>query len=372
MTPKELTEAAQALSTRAQQVCAVLDCVALDAEIAQLEEQSVADGFWDDARAAGAVMQKLEALKKKRHTLEQLARRTRDLSELAATATEDDVALYEEEYVQLARDLEELERQMLLSGPYDAGNAIVAIYAGAGGTDAQDWAEMLLRMYTRWAQERGFTVQILDASRGAEAGYKSVTFEVRGAHAYGLLRTEMGTHRLVRLSPFNADSLRQTSFARVEVLPVLEEADAVVLDMNDVRVDTYRSQGAGGQSVNTTDSAVRVTHIPTGLVATCQNERSQLQNKEHALKVLRAKLLQKQLEEQEKERAALRGENTSAAWGSQIRSYVLHPYKMVKDHRTGHETPQVQDVLDGDIDAFIDAALRWHSQRDHGILETSA
>lgn len=363
-TIKELLDTAQDLRTRMDASQEIFGRESKMARITELESQSHKEGFWDDAQTAGQIMQEAESLKKSVAGFDDVVQRVADATEMLSEAGENDMALYSDEVHELAVAVEKIETELLLSEPYDAGDAIVTIHAGAGGTDAQDWSEMLMRMYMRWADARGYGVEILDESRGAEAGYKSVTLEVRGRFAYGYLRTEMGTHRLVRLSPFNSDSLRQTSFARVEVLPVLaEDTVEVTLAPADLRVDTYRSQGAGGQSVNTTDSAVRITHIPTGTVATCQNERSQLQNKEQAMKVLRAKLLQKKLEEQKKERAALRGENVSAEWGSQIRSYVLHPYKMVKDHRTGHETPQTQDVLDGAIDAFIDAALKWQSHK---------
>ncbi len=369
MTIKELITATEELQKRITQISAVFDDEKKKARIAALEREVNRDDFWNDAQKAGKIMQKLETLKKERARMQSIVTRCVDLATLLTNGSDDESALYEEEYENLAKAVDALEVSVLLSEPYDEHDAIITLYAGAGGTDAQDWVAMLLRMYMRWAERHGFKSTILDESRGAEAGYKSVTCEISGERVYGFLRMEMGTHRLVRLSPFNADNLRQTSFARVEVLPVLEDAQECALNPQDLRIDTYRSQGAGGQSVNTTDSAVRITHIPTGIVVTCQNERSQLQNKEHALRVLRGKLLQRRLEEQAKERAALRSENVSAEWGSQIRSYVLHPYKMVKDHRTLYETSHVDDVLDGDIDVFIGAALRWHFQREHGILD---
>ncbi len=369
-TVRDVHACSERLTQRVESLMATVDTAALERAIADLTTQSTAPDFWDDARRAGAIMQRLEAQKARLAALRDIAARTRDLAQLVQDATDEDVALYAAECEEIMAAVTVQERAALLSGPYDAHDAIVTVFAGAGGTDAQDWAEILSRMYIRYAERTGFSVRVVDEARGTEAGYKSVTLEVRGADAYGMLRTEAGTHRLVRLSPFNADHLRQTSFARVEVVPVLEDdATEIVIAPQDIRVDTYRSQGAGGQSVNTTDSAVRITHIPTGIVVTCQNERSQLQNKEQALRILRGRLLQKRLEEQAAQRAALRGTDTRATWGSQIRSYILHPYKMVKDHRTGVETPQAQDVLDGNVQLFIDAALRWRAQQDRAILQ---
>ena len=259
----------------------------------------------------------------------------------------------------LQKETDELEFHTFFSGEYDSSDVIISIYAGAGGDDAQDWAEMLLRMYLRWAEQNNFKANIIDKTAGAEAGIKNVTIEIAGHWTYGNLRSEMGVHRLVRLSPFNSDNLRQTSFARVEVLPVVEDDLEFQIKTEDLRIDTFRSSGAGGQSVNTTDSAVRITHLPTSLVAQCQNERSQLQNKEKAMIILKAKLHQRFLEEKKKEKLKLRGEVQSAEWGSQIRSYVLHPYKMVKDHRTKFETANVDKVLEGELNDFIEAYLKW-------------
>ena len=256
--------------------------------------------------------------------------------------------------------LEELELGLLLSGRYDDGDTFISIQAGMGGTDAQDWAEMLLRMYTRWAEARGYQVNLVDQSEGDEAGIKSATLEVRGPYAYGHARAEAGVHRLIRLSPFNAAHTRQTSFARIEVMPEVDDAPEVAISPDDLRVDVFRSGGKGGQGVNTTDSAVRLTHLPTGLVVTCQNERSQIQNKETALRVLRGRLLERELQRQAEERLRLRGAYREAAFGSQMRTYYLHPSTLVKDHRTDHETSNVQAVLDGQIDEFIEAYLRWN------------
>jgi peptide chain release factor 2 len=265
----------------------------------------------------------------------------------------------EEKVLAIEKELDKLEFKLLLGGEYDRSDAILTIHSGAGGVDAQDWTEMLLRMYLRFAEKNNFKAKIVDEARGQEAGIKNVTVEITGPYAYGNLKSEGGVHRLVRLSPFNSDNLRQTSFALVEILPVVENIEEVVINPQDIRVDVFRSSGAGGQSVNTTDSAVRITHLPTSIVASCQNERSQIQNREQAMKILRAKLHQRYLDDREKEKAKLRGESVAAEWGSQIRSYVLHPYKMVKDHRTKRETANAEAVLEGDLDDFIEAYLRF-------------
>ncbi len=282
-----------------------------------------------------------------------------DLSELARL---DDASLLPDLQKETAALEEELERRSLLtmlSGPYDDDDALLAIHAGAGGTDSQDWAAMLERMYLRWAEDRGFETEILDRTEGEEAGLKSVTIAIDGRFAFGYLRSEKGVHRLVRLSPFDSAHRRHTSFALVEVLPQVAMGDAEVdLKASDVKIDVFRSSGAGGQNVQKNATAVRLTHLPTGIVVTCQNERSQLQNRENAMRVLRARLLEMKHAEQEQEIAVLRGEYTKAEWGSQIRSYVLHPYQMVKDHRTEYETGNTQAVLDGGLDAFMEAYLR--------------
>ncbi len=299
-------------------------------------------------------MKRLEKLKKIVEEIDVLQQGIDDLVELVEMSNEEELdADLVKELDNLEKKIDELELKTLFNGEYDDSNVIMTIRAGAGGVDAQDWAEMLLRMYLRWAERNNFKTKILDKTPGSEAGIKSVTLEISGELVYGYLRSEAGTHRLVRLSPFNADNLRQTSFAVVEILPIVENSTEVEIKESDLRVDTFRSSGAGGQSVNTTDSAVRVTHIPSGIVVTCQNERSQLQNKETALKILRAKLQQQKIEEQKQKEAELRGERSSAEWGSQIRSYVLHPYKMVKDHRTDYEENDAEKVLDGEIDNFI-------------------
>ncbi len=259
----------------------------------------------------------------------------------------------------LARRVGELEFQLMLSGPHDRRPAILAIHAGAGGTEAQDWAQMLLRMYLRWAERHGYTCEILDETPGEEAGIKSVTVEVRGPYAYGYLKAEKGVHRLVRLSPFDAAHRRHTSFALVEVMPEPEEAAKIEIKPDDLKIDVFRSSGAGGQNVQKTSTAVRITHLPTGIVVTCQNERSQLQNKETAMTILVARLAELEEQKREAERAALKGQHVEAGWGNQIRSYVLHPYNLVKDHRTDCETSNSSAVLDGELDPFIESYLKW-------------
>lgn len=287
---------------------------------------------------------------------------------LDLAGAESDAELEQEiqgEITQVERQVDALEFATLLSGEYAENGAIVTVHAGAGGTESQDWAEMLLRMYIRWAENHGFPVAVLDRAEGEEAGIKSATLEIDGPYAYGYLRSERGVHRLVRLSPYDAAHRRHTSFALVEVLPEIEQDDAEpLINTDELRVDTYRSSGAGGQHVNKTDSAVRITHVPSGIVVTCQNERSQMQNREVAMKILTARLIERRVEEREAEQARLKGEHVDAGWGNQIRSYVLHPYNMVKDHRTGEETSNSAAVLDGSIDRFVEAYLRTHPYSD--------
>ncbi len=305
-------------------------------------------------------MRRLVGLRKKVQEWRGIAKAVADLEELVSLA-EGDVSLQEEiksEIEQVASRLDELEFQAAFRSEYDARNALLAIYAGAGGTESQDWADMLMRMYLRWAERRGYRVEILDISPGEEAGIKSVVISVAGDYATGYLKSEHGVHRLVRLSPFDADHARHTSFALVEVIPEAEADIDVKINPEDLRIDTFRSSGPGGQHMQKTSSAVRVTHLPTGLVVTCQSERSQHQNKETVMKILRARLLELELGKREAERAKLKGERIEAAWGNQIRSYVLHPYKMVKDHRTGYQTGNTEAVLDGELDDFITAYLR--------------
>lgn len=327
----------------------------------ELRLQSEQPHFWNDPKAAGRVMQELEALENERASYERLKKTLTDLASFALLEDlkPQDAEELERESALVEKALNEWELKTLLGGEYDPKNALLTVRSGAGGVDAQDWAEMLLRMYLRYAENSGWKTRLLDESRGGEAGIKSATIEIIGMYAYGYLRGEAGIHRLVRLSPFNANSLRQTSFASVEVMPVIDDVAMLSVKQDDLRIDTYRSSGAGGQNVNKTESAVRVTHIPTGLVASSQSERSQLQNKEEAMKMLLAKLAQKHIEEQAAEKRKLRGEFKSVEWGNQIRSYVLHPYTLVKDHRTATETSDTGSVLDGHLQAFIESELRY-------------
>jgi len=304
-------------------------------------------------------MQELEGLRDDAKKLSELETETNGLKEMADLAVNDPEIKKEigQQLQKIEKDIESIEFDTLFQGEYDQSNAILSIHSGTGGTDAQDWAEMLLKMFLRFAERKNWKTKIIAESRGQEAGIKSATIEIAGKLAYGYLQSEAGVHRLVRLSPFNAKNLRQTSFALVEVLPEIDKIEEVEIDPGDLRIDTFRSGGAGGQSVNKTDSAVRITHIPTGIVAASQNERSQLQNKEQSMKILKAKLHQRYLENKEKEKQGLKGEHAEIQWGSQIRSYVLHPYKLIKDHRTKFESKNPEEVLDGKLDGFIEAYL---------------
>jgi peptide chain release factor 2 len=303
-------------------------------------------------------MRSLARLRKEVASWRELIRRADDALELASLDDEELRADIEEEVSSIEVELKKRETRMLLSGRHDRDNAVLAIHAGAGGTDSQDWAAMLQRMYLRWTEKRGYKTEILDSSEGEEAGIKSVTILVNGEYAYGYMRPEKGVHRLVRLSPFDSAHRRHTSFALVEVLPQVVTDSDIVIDPNNLRIDTYRSAGAGGQNVQKNETAIRITHIPTGIVVTCQNERSQSQNKANAMRVLRARLLDLKRQQKDEELAQIKGDHVKAEWGSQIRSYVLHPYQMVKDHRTNYEKGNADSVLDGDIDEFIEAYLR--------------
>jgi peptide chain release factor 2 len=331
----------------------------LSGRASALEGEMGAPGFWDDQERAAKITAEHARASRKLETFRELERDADDLEPLAELAEEDPelAGELEEQLGAVQRRLDGLEEQRLFSGRYDSGDALVAVNAGAGGTDAQDWAEMVLRMEMRWAEKRGFEVELLEASPGEEAGIKSATFLVKGENAYGLYGSEKGVHRLVRLSPFDAAHRRQTSFAGVEVSPVVDDIEDLAIDDDDLQIDTYRASGAGGQHVNKTDSAVRITHRPTGIVVQCQNERSQSSNKAEAMTMLRSKLLELEERKRREEIAKEKGEAQDVNFGSQIRSYVLHPYTMVKDHRTDHEMGDVNRVLDGDLDGFARAYL---------------
>lgn len=330
--------------------------------MAELEERLSDPSLWDDPPRAQRLTTRLARIREDVERYERLAERLEEaevldqlLDEQADTATE---AELREHLDTLASDVDRLELAALLSGEFDDADAIATLHAGAGGTESQDWAEMLLRMYLRWAEREGFEVELDEVSPGEEAGVKSATFTVKGKNAYGILSTERGVHRLVRISPFDASSRRHTSFASLDVVPVIEEDAEIEIDPNDLRIDTYRSSGAGGQHVNVTDSAVRITHLPTGITAACQNERSQMQNRAVAMRILKARLAEIARREREEKIENLRGERREIQFGSQIRSYVLHPYRLVKDHRTNVEVGNVDGVLDGDLERLIEAELR--------------
>ncbi len=340
----------------------VLDLDAMRAEIARLGEEVAAPDLWDDQANAQRVTSRLSALNAEVDRFTELDGRLEDLGVLVELGREegdaDSLAEAETELGKVQKAVEALEVRTLLSGEYDAREALLTIRSGAGGVDAADFAEMLMRMYVRWAEQHKYTVEVFDTSYAEEAGLKSATFAIHAPYAYGTLSVEAGTHRLVRISPFDNQGRRQTSFAAVEVVPVLEQTDDIEIPEEEIRVDVYRSSGPGGQSVNTTDSAVRLTHLPTGVVVSCQNEKSQLQNKASAMVILKAKLLAMKKAEEEAHLKELKGD-VAAAWGDQMRNYVLNPYQMVKDLRTGHETGNPQAVFDGDIDDFIEAGIRW-------------
>lgn len=343
---KQLAELAEALDTEG-----------LKRRRAELTAKQESEGFWSDLGKATAVNREAAAVDSKLEKYDKLVARTDDLEVLIDLSLESGTDSEQEEIAaelaEIDKLTEELRLQTLLNGKYDGNDAIMSLHAGAGGTEAQDWVSMLYRMYTRYAERNGYKVTVIDSLAGDDAGLKSVTFTVEGENAYGYLKSEKGVHRLVRISPFDSQSRRQTSFASVEVMPKIDDAGEIVIRPEDLKIDTYRSGGAGGQHVNKTDSAVRITHIPTGIVVQCQNERSQIQNREQAMEMLRGKLAEKQEQEQQEHEAELKGEVKKIEWGSQIRSYVFCPYTMVKDHRTGCETGNITAVMDGDLEAFI-------------------
>ncbi|MFD7500498.1 peptide chain release factor 2 [Streptomyces sp. NPDC059850] len=363
----DVSEELKSLSSTMGSIEAVLDLDKMRADIAVLEEQAAAPSLWDDPENAQKVTSKLSYLQGHLRRAEELRGRIDDLEvlfELAADEGDDDARVEAEAELDAVRKaVDEMEVRTLLSGEYDAREAVVNIRAEAGGVDAADFAEQLQRMYLRWAERHGYKTEIYETSYAEEAGIKSTTFAVQTPYAYGTLSVEQGTHRLVRISPFDNQGRRQTSFAGVEVLPVVEQTDHIEIDESELRVDVYRSSGPGGQGVNTTDSAVRLTHIPTGIVVSCQNERSQIQNRATAMNVLQAKLLERRRQEEQAKMDALKGDGGNS-WGNQMRSYVLHPYQMVKDLRTEFEVGNPQGVLDGELDGFLEAGIRWRKKRE--------
>lgn len=343
----------------------VLDVEALRTRVRELEDQASDPSLWEDPEHAQQVTSELSAVQATVKKVQSLRQRLEDLPIMVELAEEEGegLDLAQQELAELTEEIASLEVKTMLSGDYDQREAVINIRSGAGGVDAADWAEMLMRMYVRWAEKNGHKVDIYDISYAEEAGIKSATFVVHGEYMYGTLSVEQGAHRLVRISPFDNQGRRQTSFAEVEVLPVVEQTDHIEIPDAEIRVDVYRSSGPGGQSVNTTDSAVRLTHIPTGIVVTCQNEKSQIQNKASAMRVLQAKLLERKRQEERAELDAL-GAGGNASWGNQMRSYVLHPYQMVKDLRNNYEVNDPQKVLDGDIDGFLEAGIRWRMSEE--------
>ena len=338
----------------------MFDGLGLDEKKKASEKASTAPDLWDNPKKAEGILKELKYwsdLDEKWKNIKQKAEDVEALSNMIDQDKKEETEELENDYKKLETIFQKAHVELVLSGQYDKNDAIMVISSGTGGVEAQDWAEMLLRMYLRYFEKKEWNANVTDKNASEEAGIKSATIEIRGMMAYGFLKAEHGTHRLVRLSPFNAKNLRQTSFALVEVLPIIPESEAIDIEDKDLRIDTYRASGAGGQHVNTTDSAVRITHIPTGLVVTCQSERSQAQNKAHAMSVLRGRLTQRLLEEKKEKISELKGGYKEAAWGNQIRSYVFQPYTMVKDHRTNAETSQVQDVMDGDLDMFVETYL---------------
>ncbi|WP_114381523.1 peptide chain release factor 2 [Paenibacillus prosopidis] len=356
------------MAKRLQELRGSLDLDLKQEIIANFEEKMTFPDFWDDNEKAQSVISELNAVKSVVEQYERLNSEQEELQMLLELAEEENDESLQADVVsgvqELLRKVSEFELQLLLNQPYDKLNAILELHPGAGGTESQDWGLMLYRMYTRWAEKRGFKVELLDYLPGDEAGIKSVTILVKGYNAYGYLKAEKGVHRLVRISPFDSAGRRHTSFASCDVMPEIDDDIEIEIRTEDLKVDTYRASGAGGQHVNKTESAIRITHIPSGIVVACQQERSQIQNRERAMKMLRSKLYERKIEEQMKALAEIRGEQSDIAWGSQIRSYVFHPYSMVKDHRTSVETGNVGAVMDGDLDAFIDGYLRSQIRHD--------
>lgn len=339
------------------------DLVNVKNKIEELEMKTASEEFWADAENSGKVLKEIKQLKDKVENYTNLVQEYEDIETLIEMGIEENDSDIAKEISSSLKEFinnyEQLKTKTLLSGEYDSNNAIISLHAGAGGTEACDWVSMLLRMYTRWADDKGYKIETLDYLDGEEAGVKSVTIQVNGDNAYGYLKSEKGVHRLVRISPFDSSGRRHTSFASLDVLPELDDDIDMEINDEELKIDTYRASGAGGQHINKTDSAVRITHLPTGVVVQCQNERSQHKNKDRALKMLKAKLYEIRRQEQMKKMEGIRGEVKEIGWGSQIRSYVMHPYSMVKDHRTNEETGNVQSVMDGKIDLFINAYLQW-------------
>ncbi|WP_354523151.1 peptide chain release factor 2 [Megasphaera cerevisiae] len=364
---EEMRKPLEDVQKRIQEIGDSLNLARKKDKIADLDMQMSDPDFWNDPDKAKAISQEATLLKAEVEGHEALVRKAEDVSDYLEMAMEDgDTSLVgdiEKQYNEILKDIEKREIRLLLSGEYDKCNAIITFHAGAGGTEAQDWAQMLIRMYTRWAERNGYHITVMDMQPGDEAGVKSATFTIEGEYAYGYLKSEKGVHRLVRISPFDAAARRHTSFTAVDVMPELPDDVAVEINMEEVRVDYFRASGAGGQHVNKTSSAVRMTHLPTGVVVQCQNERSQLQNREMCMKYLRAKLFELEQEKQEKLKAEIGGTHQAIEWGSQIRSYVFHPYNLVKDHRTNVETGNVQAVMDGDLDIFIEGFLQREKEK---------
>ena len=358
----DLVKSLEELAEKLTEMRDILDLDKRQKQVQELSEEVSKPGFWDNQEKATKISKEMSDLQSEIDMWEKLNKETSDLLEMAQMDEEDkEVNLREEiekQYETLVVEINKLEFNTLMDGKHDVKNAIFSIHAGSGGTEAQDWAEMLLRMYMRYCEKKDWKTVILDESKGSEAGIKSVTFRVEGRYAYGHLKSEHGTHRLVRISPFDAEKMRHTSFALAEVIPEVEEEE-MKIDESDLRIDTFMAGGHGGQSVNTTYSAVRIVHIPTGTTVSCQNEKSQLQNKKVAMKILQSRLQKIHEEKEEEERLKLRGEYKSPEWGNQIRSYVLHPYHMVKDLRSRHETTEDEKVLNGELDDFVESYLRW-------------